>query len=301
MPRHRNAPPERNRPHSQPGRSPANRPSSDRPRGEPPRRGGGDRRHLEPGRPQARPAEPGTAWLYGRHAVLAAVANPFREILRLLATDDAASRSEGELRKAQDQRGSAVVPLESVNRPELDALLPRGAVHQGIAVLVAALPEPDLQVILPEAPEAALVVVLDQVTDPHNVGAVMRSAAAFGAAAVIVTERNAPEETGVLAKSASGALEKVPLLRVVNLARTLDELKQEGFWIVGLAGEASQTMAQAKLSGRIVLVLGAEGDGLRRLTREHCDLLVRLPMSDKMPSLNVSNAAAVALYELARA
>lgn len=281
--------------------------AADRSRGEPPRRGSSDRgpdrdgRRNDPGRPPSRPPEPGTAWLYGRHAVLAAVANPFRQILRLVATEDAAARSATELKQAQSARGSAVVTLENVNRPELDAALPRGAVHQGIAVLVAALPEPDLGVMLPEPPAPALVVALDQVTDPHNVGAVMRSAAAFGAMAVIVTERNAPDETGVLAKSASGALEKVPLLRVVNLARTLDDLKQAGFWIVGLAGEAAQTMAQAKLSGRIVLVLGAEGDGLRRLTREHCDLLVRLPMSDRMPSLNVSNAAAVALYELARA
>jgi 23S rRNA (guanosine2251-2'-O)-methyltransferase len=188
-----------------------------------------------------------------------------------------------------------------MDRPALDAALPRGAVHQGIAVLVAPLPEPDLAAILPPEPAPALVVVLDQVTDPHNVGAVMRSAVAFGAHAVIVTERHAPEETGTLGKSASGALEHIPLLRVVNLVRTLEELKHAGFWIVGLAGEAKQTLAEAKLTGRIALVLGAEGDGLRRLTREHCDLQVRLPMSGRMPSLNVSNAAAVALYELARA
>jgi 23S rRNA (guanosine2251-2'-O)-methyltransferase len=245
--------------------------------------------------------EPGTAWLYGRHAVFAALANPFREILRLVGTADAASRYDADLATARARRNDTSQPLEIMERTALDAALPRGAVHQGIAVLVAPLPEPDLAAILPPEPAPALVVVLDQVTDPHNVGAVMRSAVAFGAQAVIVTERHAPEETGTLGKSASGALEHIALLRVVNLVRILEELKQAGFWIVGLAGEAGQTLAQAKLSGRIALVLGAEGDGLRRLTREHCDLLVRLPMSGQMPSLNVSNAAAVALYELARA
>jgi 23S rRNA (guanosine2251-2'-O)-methyltransferase len=230
--------------------------------------------------------------------VLAALANPYREILRLVATQDAASRIGAEL--AQTAATHSSVALETFDRPSLDALLPRGAVHQGIAALVAPLPEPDLQTVIAPEPAPALVVVLDQVTDPHNVGAILRSSVAFGAQAVIVTERNAPEETGVLAKAASGALEHMPLLRVTNLVRSLEELKRLGFWIVGLAGEADQTMAQAKLTGRIALVLGAEGDGMRRLTREHCDLLVRLPMNARMPSLNVSNAAAVALYELAR-
>jgi 23S rRNA (guanosine2251-2'-O)-methyltransferase len=242
----------------------------------------------------------GTAWLFGRHAVFAALANPYREILRLVATADAAARSEADLAKAQAARGGAAYALEIVDRQTLDASLPRGAVHQGVAALVSPLPDSDLASVLPAEPAPALVVVLDQVTDPHNVGAVLRSSVAFGAQAVIVTERHAPEETGTLGKAASGALEHIALLRVVNLVRALEELKQAGFWVVGLAGEAEQTLAAAKLSGRIALVLGAEGDGLRRLTREHCDLLVRLPMQGEMTSLNVSNAAAVALYELAR-
>lgn len=142
--------------------------------------------------------------------------------------------------------------------------------------------------------------VLDQVTDPHNVGAVLRSAAAFGALAVVVPDRHAPDETGTLAKSASGALERMPLVRVSNLVRALEQLKDGGFWIAGLAAEGTTTLAQAKLSGKTALVLGSEGEGLRRLTREHCDYLVRLPMTDAVESLNVSNAAAVALYELIR-
>ena len=179
---------------------------------------------------------------------------------------------------------------------------PPGTVHQGVAALVELLEQPDVADIARQAAdlERAVVVVLDQVTDPHNVGAILRSAAAFGALAVVVPDRNAPEENATVAKSASGALEKVPLVRATNLVRALEDLKDAGFWVAGLDGRAPVTLNEAKLSGKIVLVLGSEGEGMRRLTRERCDHLVRLPISGAVESLNVSNAAAVALYELAR-
>lgn len=251
---------------------------------------GKDRPH--PPRPTSRPTKsPGGAyWLAGTHAVAAALANPDRRLRRLVATAEAA-RSLPDPARA-----------EILDKTALARLLPPGAVHQGVAVLVDPLEPPSLADIIREAHlgESAVVVVLDQVTDPHNVGAILRSAAAFGALAVIAPDRHAPEETAALAKAASGALERMPLVRVTNVARTLDELKEGGFWTAGLAADAPQTLAEARLDGRVALVLGAEGEGLRRLTREHCDRLVRLPMSGAVESLNVSNAAAVALYELAR-
>jgi len=253
-------------------------------RGRPQSRGGGHRDGGDRG-------GGASVWLYGTHAVTAALVNPERKIRRLVATAE----------MARTLPPSRIAP-DLMARPEIDRLLPAGAVHQGVAVLVEPLPAWGVEDVVRAGAltERAIVVVLDQVTDPHNVGAILRSAAAFGALAVIVPDRHAPEETGALAKSASGALERMPLVRVTNLARALDLLKDGGFWIAGLAADAPKTLAQAGLSGRVAMVLGAEGDGLRRLTREHCDHLVRLPMTGEMESLNVSNAAAVALYELAR-
>jgi len=191
---------------------------------------------------------------------------------------------------------------EQVPADLLESWLPRGAVHQGLAAKVHPLPDRGIEDVIAEAEgqSQAQVMILDQVTDPQNVGAILRSAAAFGALAVILTERNAAPESGALAKAASGALEHVPLIRVTNLSRAIELLKKGGFWIAGLAAEGSQTLADAKLTGKVGLALGAEGPGLRRLTREHCDLLVRLPTGGAIDHLNVSNAAAVALYELVR-
>lgn len=264
-----------------------------------PRKSGGAKPQVKP-RPASAKPPAGTFWLYGTHAVTAALVNPRRRIRRLLATAEAARA----LAEALDD-GRAVRPLppeEIVEKAELEPLLPPGAVHQGVAALVEPLAAPTIEDVARAGAKVdrAVVVVLDQVTDPHNVGAILRSAAAFGAMAVIVPDRNSPEETGALAKSASGALERMPLIRVTNVVRALEELKGAGFWTAGLAGESPFTLASQNLSGRIALVLGAEGEGLRRLTREHCDYLVKLPMTDAVESLNVSNAAAVALYELAR-
>ena len=234
-----------------------------------------------------------SVWLYGRHAVLAALANPERRVERVLATRESAERLEAEL-------GRLATRAEILARDELAQRLPAGAVHQGLAALVAPLEEAGLEDLLARCGEHALVLALDQVTDPHNVGAILRSAAAFGAAGVLVTERHAPADTGVLAKAASGALDLVPLVRAVNLARALDQLKEAGFWRYGLDERGDVGIMSLDLAGRAAIVLGAEGEGLRRLTAEKCDRLVTIPTNPQLAALNVSNAAAVAAYEWAR-
>ncbi len=253
----------------------------------PPRPAGHSQRS---GPPKAQRGGHQSVWLYGRHPVLAALANPERRIERILATKEVADRHAKEL-------GSRA---QILSREEMAHRLPAGAVHQGIAALVAPLEEPGLEDVLARCGEHALVLALDQVTDPHNVGAILRSAAAFGAAAVIVTDRHAPADTGVLAKSASGALEIVPLMRAVNLARTMEQLKEAGFWLYGLDERGDAPIGSLDLAGRVCIVLGAEGEGLRRLTAEKCDRLVTIPTNAALAALNVSNAAAVAAYEWAR-
>jgi 23S rRNA (guanosine2251-2'-O)-methyltransferase len=244
-------------------------------------------------RPPVLPGEIGGPWLWGRHAVLAALANPERKLLRLVATEDHA---------AELQALALGPPPHILPKDELQRLLPPGAVHQGLALVAKPLKPVGLEDLLAELGErpSATIVALDQVTDPHNIGAVLRSAAAFGAVALVVPDRNVPEISGTLAKSASGAVEHVPVIRVVNLNRALDQMKKSGFWTVGLDGAADAGLASHKLAGRVCLVLGAEGDGMRRLTREACDLMARLPTAGPVASLNVSNAAAIALYELVR-
>jgi 23S rRNA (guanosine2251-2'-O)-methyltransferase len=236
-------------------------------------------------RRQPRPAAAGGHWLYGHHAVAAALANPVRVIHRLLVAGEPPTLP-----------GTARAAPEAASREDIAALLPEGAVHQGIALLTEPLPACHIEDYADAAGAYALCVVLDQVTDPHNVGAVLRSAAVFGAGAVIVPDRHAPPETGALAKAASGALESVALVRVVNLARALDTLKETGFWCVGFAGEAPDRLGETPLPAKAALVFGAEGAGMRRLTREHCDLVVSIPARGPLSSLNVSNAVAVALY-----
>lgn len=248
----------------------------------------------------ARPHKPSrgghqSVWLYGHHPVLAALANPDRKVERLLVTKETAGRHAAAFAAA-----GATHKIAVMSRDELSQRLPSGAVHQGIAVLVAPLEEPAIEDLLARCGDNALVLALDQVTDPHNVGAILRSAAAFGVAGVVVTERNAPADTGVLAKAASGALEVVPLVRAINLARTLDQLKEAGFWLYGLDERGDVAIGGLDLGGRVCIALGAEGEGLRRLTAEKCDRLATIPTRAALSALNVSNAAAVAAYEWAR-
>jgi len=249
----------------------------------------------------------GDDWIYGRHAVKAALANPQRRWHRLAVLPGQEDEAAALVAAAKAERRGTVSPPASpitmLDRAALEKMLPEGAVHQGWALRVEPLDPPDLDDVLRAVAVAdgrALIVMLDQVSDPHNVGAVLRSAAAFGAAAVIVPEHGAPQAGAALAKAASGALDLVPLVRVVNLARALDRLTQEGFWSCGLDEHAPTPLSALDLGARAVLVLGSEGGGLRRLVRERCDTLARLPTRPDMPSLNVSNAAAVALYELTR-
>lgn len=246
----------------------------------------------------------GERWLYGRHPVAAALANPERRWRRLAVL--AGQEGEGQQLLAgavAERSGTEGAALQVLEREALGALLPPGAVHQGLALDAEPLPEPGLDDFLRDIETAAgrgVVVVLDQVADPHNVGAVLRSAAAFGARAVVVAAHGAPPPTGALAKAASGALDRLPLIRAVNLARALDRLKKAGFWVCGLDAAADQPLSALDLGERAVLVLGSEGGGIRRLVRERCDWLARLPTTPEQPTLNVSNAAAVALYELVR-
>jgi len=242
--------------------------------------------------PRPSPDSPkGTVWLYGHHAVAAALSNPARRLRRLMLTE------EGEAAIAKQLPPPWAVAPERVERGRLDQLLGRDIAHQGTALLADPLAPPSLQSVL-EKP--GVIIVLDQVTDPRNVGAIMRSAAAFGAAAVITQDRNAPEETGGLAKAASGALETMPLLRAVNIARTIIALKAANVWCIGLDAGGAPLSGPAFADRRVALVLGAEGEGLRRLTRETCDEIAGLAIKGAVESLNVSAAASVALYELSR-
>lgn len=249
-------------------------------------RRGGDRRPQR----DRRHGASNEAILYGWHTVTAALANPTRHIRRLLVTENA-------LRRLVDE--GIALPLEpEVVRPDvLAARLTPNAVHQGLLAEADPLPAPEIA----DLAGAGVVLVLDQITDPHNVGAILRTAAAFAVTAIVTTARHSPEATGVLAKSASGAIELVPVAIVQNLARGLAALKDRGFLIVGLDSDAADDLAAMPLSAPVALVLGAEGKGLRQGTRAVCDRLARLDLPGAIKSLNVSNAAALALYIATRA
>lgn len=239
------------------------------------------------GRAEGRPRTPegGGIVLYGWHAVKAALENPARRITRLVATENA-------IRRLADEGLALPVEPELVRPDVIAARLGPDAVHQGLLAEAEPLSAPDVT----ELPPEGLVLAFDQITDPHNVGAILRTAAAFGVRAVVTTARHSPEATGVLAKAASGALEYVPIVTVQNLARGLAALRDGGFQLVGLDSEGESDLASAALRSPLVLVLGAEGKGLRQLTRATCDVVARLDLPGAIASLNVSNAAALAMY-----
>lgn len=264
---------------------------SDRDRKPPFRRGGGkpfEKGLKPPGRAPWRDRDGGAdgpVILYGWHTVAAALANPERRIRKLFLTENAA-------RRLAEENIDTRVPPEIVRPNTIDARLGPDAVHQGLLAEAEPLPSPDIDTLAQEG----IVLVLDQITDPHNVGAILRSAAAFAVKAIVTTARHSPEATGVLAKSASGALEIVPMVTVQNLARALGELNDRGFMTVGLDSEGSEDLGEVALQAPLALVLGAEGKGLRQLTRETCSVVARLDMPGEIKSLNVSNAAVLALY-----
>ncbi len=246
-------------------------------------------RRREPGGSASRPA---VDRLYGTHSVEAALRNPAREIRAVYHTSNAAERI-ARLLDERKLRSTLVAPEALMHK------LGRDTVHQGLLVEAAPLPEPGLDTLLSTASatgSAGPLIVLDQVTDPHNVGAILRSAAAFGASALIMQKRHSPPLDGILAKAASGALEHIPVARVTNLARALGEIAEAGIFLIGLDGDAGEALEEAPLDRPCALVLGAEGKGLRRLTAENCDTLRRVTTHGPLASLNVSNAAAIALH-----
>lgn len=280
----------RPRPKSRPGEDgkpgftkPRSVPASAKPRFNKARAGQG-------GRPRRDKPDDDRIELFGIHAVAAALANPERRFVKILATDNAARRLEAEITARQ-------LTVEPVRPRDLDNMLGTDTVHQGVLAEVEPLPEPKIDDLVRAAGSTGgPLILLDQVTDPHNVGAVLRSAAVFGSSGVVTTRRHSPPLNGTLAKSASGALELVPVALVQNLSRTMEELKEAGVVLIGLDGDGETLLDDQPLVGAVAFVLGAEGKGLRQLTRETCDQVCRIGTSGALASLNVSNAAAISLH-----
>lgn len=228
--------------------------------------------------------------IYGRHAVLAALANPARQISKILCTKE----------NADEIRRISKIPPQIVDRKEIDKLLPADAVHQGFALFCSRLPNYSLEEVIEMAndKDKCHVLILDQVTDPQNIGAIIRSSVAFGALALIVQDKNSPLESGAMVKASAGMIEHLPIARVTNLSRAIEQLKNAGFWTVGMDGYANITIDKLDKSGKTAIIMGSEGKGMRRLVEESCDTAVRLPISPLTESLNVATAAAIALYEI---
>jgi 23S rRNA (guanosine2251-2'-O)-methyltransferase len=245
-------------------------------------------------RPEGKSSKGQATRFWGRHAVIAALENPDRRVKRIWGTREALAQIDI----------PADVPVSFAEVTDLARLVAKDSPHQGLVIEVDPLDHQHLGDILQlEALENSKrpLIVLDQVTDPHNIGAVLRSAAAFNAAAVITQDRHSPPESGVIARSACGALETVPWVRVVNLSRALEEISEAQYWCIALDGSADKTLAETLDGSKVALVLGSEGDGLRHNVLEHCDTVAKLPISERMESLNISNAAAISLYAVATA
>lgn len=234
--------------------------------------------------------------LYGRHPVMAAIANPNRKINKILCAKDTYDEVKEQCQKFQVNLGI----INTVDKREIDRVVPRDAVHQCFAIHCQELEEYSLEdiCILAEEQDDCHLLVLDQVTDPQNIGAIIRSCVAFNALGLIMQDKNAPNETGAMAKASAGTIEHLPICRVTNLSRAIHQLKSAGFWTVGMDGYAETTIDKMNKSGKIAIIMGSEGKGMRRLVEESCDSTVKLPTSDKVESLNVSTAAAIALYEI---
>ena len=240
--------------------------------------------------------KPQGLFLYGRHPVCAAINNPKRQILAVYVTADNAAEAREDCKKAG--RNEAVVKV--VDRKEIERLLPSDAVHQGFAAQVKELESLDITdiCVMAQDLDKCHVLILDQVTDPQNIGAIIRSCAAFNALALIVQDKNSPAESGAMAKASAGMIEILPVVRVTNLSRAIETLKDAGFWTVGMDGYATTTIDKLNKAGKTAIIMGSEGKGMRRLIEESCDMTVRLPISEKVESLNVATAAAIALYEI---
>jgi 23S rRNA (guanosine2251-2'-O)-methyltransferase len=235
-----------------------------------------------------------TIWICGKHSVKAALLNSKRQCYNLLATSNSIKELIGLYENHKNLR------ISIVDSKIIADKFAKNTVHQNFALEVAPMQAIDLNDIIENPGQNSCIIALDQITDPHNIGAIIRSAAAFSATCVLATINNAPGETSTIAKSASGALEIVPFIKITNLVSSLKDLKNAGYWIIGLDGEAKETLHQMKLEGKIVFVMGAEGSGMRRLTRQTCDFMARLPINGAVESLNVSNASAITLYEYFR-
>lgn len=229
--------------------------------------------------------------IYGRHAVLSALKNPKRHIQKLLIT----AENKAEIEPLN-------VNFSIIDKKDFLKILPEDAVHQGFALYCNRLETYDIEdlIALAENKKRCHILILDQVTDPQNIGAIIRSCAAFETLGLVVQDKNSPLESGAMDKASAGTIEFVPVARVTNLSRAIEKLKDAGFWVMGMDGYAETTIDKINKSGKIAIVMGSEGKGMRHLVQENCDSSVKLPISSNVESLNVSTAAAIALYELSK-